>query len=93
MLNTKCEQKYKTKDTVRLKRFDEYAKGSKIRESCGFSIHAPCGSKNKWCGRDKLDLSYSIAILSLHCLLMSSVQCRLDGGVAVACTCVWVKEP
>ncbi len=45
MLNTKCEQKNKTKDTVRLKTFDEDAKGSKIRESCGFSIHAPVVAK------------------------------------------------
>ncbi len=73
--------------------FDEDAKGSKIRESWGFSIHAPCGSNNKWCGRDKLDFSYSIAVLSLHCLLMSSwYSAGWNGVVAVACTCVWVKK-
>ncbi len=78
MLNTKRERIRQRHCKVSWKIFDEDAKGSKIRENCGFSIHAPCGSKNKWCGRDKLDFSYSVTVLSHHCLLMSSVRYRLE---------------
>ena len=42
-------------------------------EQCSLSAHASCCDKHKWSETAILDLSYSIPVFSLLCLLMASL--------------------